>query len=119
MTRTRTSRAVSTTSAVAAVGLGILAAAVGGADAAPPTQPASATGAQQSTSAPGAPEPAAADPSVGEQATVAGTVSATCDGDVVSLSGTPAPGWTPDDSPRPGQVEWRTGTQEVEVTVTC
>ncbi|MGY1641281.1 hypothetical protein ACI782_09140 [Geodermatophilus sp. SYSU D00703] len=119
MTRTRASRAIWTASAAAAVGLGILAASVGGADASPPTQPASATGAPQSTSSPGSGNPAPADPSTGEQVTVAGTVSATCDGDVVSLSATPEPGWTPDDSPRPGQVEWRNGTQEVEVTVTC
>jgi hypothetical protein len=119
MTRTRASRALWTASAAAAVGLGIVAASVGGADASPTTQPASATGAQQSTPSSGSAGPAPTDPPAGEQVTVAGTVHATCDGDVVSLSGTPAPGWTPDDSPRPGQVEWRNGGQEVEVTVTC
>ncbi|MGY1623425.1 hypothetical protein ACI789_14615 [Geodermatophilus sp. SYSU D00965] len=119
MTRTRASRTLWTASAAAAVGLGILAASVGGADASSVTQPAAATGGQQPTPSSGSADPAPADPSVGEQVTVAGTVSATCDGDGVSLSGTPAPGWTADDSPRPGQVEWRNGTQEVEVTVSC
>jgi hypothetical protein len=116
MTRTRASRALWTVSAAAAVGLGVVAASVVGADASPAPQPASA---QQPTSSSGSADPAPADPSVGEQVTVAGTVTATCDGDAVSLSGTPAPGWTPDDSQRPGQVEWRSGTHEVEVTVTC
>jgi hypothetical protein len=51
--------------------------------------------------------------------TVAGTVTATCDGGALSYAGTPAPGWWLDDSPRPGEVEFENGTQKLEVKVTC
>ncbi|MGY1632399.1 hypothetical protein ACI784_11905 [Geodermatophilus sp. SYSU D01186] len=119
MTRTRASRALWTASAAAAVGLGVLAASVGGADASPAPQPASATASPSSSSSAGAPASAPADPSAGEQVTVAGVVSATCDGGGVALSGTPAAGWWLDDSQDPGQVEFENATQELEVHVAC
>jgi hypothetical protein len=122
MTRTLAPRVLWTASAAAAVGLGLLTVAAVDADAAPDTRPASATSSQASTPSSGsssssAPAPAAS--SAGEQVTVAGTVTATCDGGALSYAGAPAPGWWPDDSPRPGEVEFRNGAQELEVKVTC
>ncbi|MGK5113157.1 hypothetical protein [Geodermatophilus sp. CPCC 205506] len=129
MTRTLAPRVLWTASAAAAVGLGLLSVAVVDADAAPDTRPASATSSQpsapssssSSSSDPSSSAPAPAPPasSGGEQVTVAGTVTATCDGGALSYAGAPAPGWWLDDSPRPGEVEFENGSQKLEVKVTC
>ncbi|MFW3171036.1 hypothetical protein [Geodermatophilus sp. CPCC 206100] len=123
MTRTATPRILWTASAAAVVGLGVLAVSAVDAGAAPAPQPASATstpgsGASPSTPDP-APAPAPAASTAGEQVTVAGTVNATCDGGALSFAGTPAPGWRLDDSPRPGEVEFKSAGQELEVKITC
>jgi hypothetical protein len=65
--------------------------------------------------APASPSPAAS----GEQVTVGGTAYASCDGGPPVLAGAPAPGWWVDDSSKPGEVEFKNGTQKVEVHVTC
>jgi hypothetical protein len=122
MTRALAPRILWTASAAAALGLGVLAVSAvdADADAAPGTRPASATSSQQPTQ-PSTPSPEAgpAAAAAGEQVTVAGTVSATCDGGVPSSVGTPAHGWWLDDSPRLGEVEFENGSQKLEVTITC
>ena len=55
----------------------------------------------------------------GETATAGGTVFASCDGAVATLASAPAPGWWVDDSSDQGQVEFRNGTQKVEVRAVC
>ncbi|NEK57297.1 hypothetical protein GCU56_05340 [Geodermatophilus sabuli] len=124
MTRTLAPRVLYTASGAAAVGLVVLAVAVVDAGASPAPQPASATSAPSTSSTSStpsgtevAPLPPAASP--GEQVTVGGTVSATCEGGVPSYAGTPAPGWWADDSPRPGEVEFENGTQKVEIRISC
>jgi hypothetical protein len=53
------------------------------------------------------------------QVTVGGTVLATCAGTVPRLAGAPATGWRIDDSAQAGRVEFRSGTQSVEVRADC
>ena len=54
-----------------------------------------------------------------EMATAGGTVYASCAGGTPDLASAPAAGWSVDDSSDPGKVEFRSGTQQVEVRVTC
>lgn len=109
-------------SAVAAVGLGFLAVSLVDASASPGTSPVAATttastsAGATSSSTSSAPAPAAA---TGEHATVAGTVYADCTGGSPVLAGAPAAGWWVDDSNKPGQVEFRTATEKLEVHVSC
>jgi hypothetical protein len=131
MTRTLAPRILWTASAAAAVGLGVLAVSVVDADAdasaaadrssssAPSPVPAAATGTQEPAPSSSGPAPAPSAAVSGQQVTVAGTVEATCDAGMLSLSGTPAAGWWLDDSQDPGQVEFETGGQKLEVEVTC
>jgi hypothetical protein len=131
MKRTLTLGAVWTASAAAAVGLGFLAVSLVDASASPgtfstttsaadsalptPSAAAATTGGADDTSGPLVPPPLA---SV-EQATAGGTVYAGCaDGQPV-LASAPGAGWWVDDSSSPDRVEFRTGTQSIEVRVTC
>jgi hypothetical protein len=52
-------------------------------------------------------------------ATVAGTVYANCIGGPPVLAGVPVGGWAVDDSDDAGEVEFRNGTQKLEVHVVC
>jgi len=52
-------------------------------------------------------------------ATVGGTVFASCDGAGAALASAPAPGWWVDDSSDEGSVEFRNGTQKVEIRALC
>jgi hypothetical protein len=100
-----------TASAAAAVGLGFLAVSLVGASASP--------GPVASTTTPTtAPTSGAVSPS-GEMATVGGTVFASCDGAVATLASAPAPGWWVDDSSDQGEVEFRDGSQKVEIRTVC
>jgi hypothetical protein len=103
-------------SAAAAVGVGFLAVSLVDASAAPETQPLAATG-TSTTSA--APTTAPSGVPSGEQATVGGTVFASCAGEAADLASAPAPGWAVDDSSKPGEVEFENGTQKVEIAVSC
>jgi hypothetical protein len=103
-------------SAAAAVGVGFLAVSLVDASAAPETQPLAAIG-TSTTSA--APTTAPSGVTAGEQQTVGGTVYASCAGGMPDLASAPAPGWTVDDSSGPAHVEFKTGTQKVEIAVSC
>ena len=50
---------------------------------------------------------------------MAGSVYASCNDGILSLASAPAPGWWLDDSPDPGEVEFESASQKVEVTVVC
>ena len=118
MKRTIALGAAWTASAAAAVGLGFLAVSLVDASASPGTNnlagtTTSATGTATPTTSPA---PGAAS---GEHVTVGGTVFASCVGGVPSLAGAPAPGWWVDDSNDPGEVEFKNGTQKVEVHTVC
>jgi hypothetical protein len=104
-----------TASAAAAVGLGFLAVSLVDASATPDTRPVAAT-TPSGSSSPAAPAPGATS---GEHVTVGGTVFASCIGGTPSLAGAPAPGWWVDDSGDPGGVEFKNGTQKVEVHTVC
>ena len=133
MKRTLTLGAVWTASAAAAVGLGFLAVSLVDASASPGTF-STATSADDSalpspTSSVAAPSSEGADDTAGplapspltsvEQATSGGTVYAGCaDGQPV-LASAPAAGWWVDDSSGADRVEFSTGTQSIEVLVTC
>ena len=99
-------------SAAAAVGLGFLAVSLVGASA----SPAPVSTAPTTSSA--APTTAGVSPA-DEMATAGGTVYASCAGGTPDLASAPAAGWSVDDSSDPGKVEFRSGTQQVEVRVTC
>ena len=101
-----------TASAAAAVGLGFLAVSLVGASASPGAV-ASSTPVPTTTPAAGTVAPS------GETATTGGTVFASCDGAVVTLASAPAPGWWVDDSSGQGEVEFRNGTQKVEIRAVC
>ena len=105
-----------TASAVAAVGLGFLAVSLVDADASPGTVPLAATGTSASATSSAAPAPSGV---AGEQATAGGTVFASCDSGTPVLASAPAAGWWIDDSPSAGEVEFRDGSQKVEVRVLC
>jgi hypothetical protein len=105
-----------TASAAAAVGLGFLAVSLVDAEASPGTVPLAATSTSAFSTPSTGPAPAA---TAGEQTTVGGTAYASCDGGVPVLASAPSPGWSVDDSPKAGQVEFENGGQKVEVRVTC
>ena len=105
-------------SAIAAVGLGFLAVSLVDASASPGTAPVAAT--TTSSTTPGAPSGTTPIPlATGEYATVAGTVFADCTSGSPALAGAPAAGWWIDDSNKPGELEFKTGTQKLEVHVSC
>jgi hypothetical protein len=118
--RTLALAAAWTGSAAAAVGLGFLAVSLVGASASPATQPATqpvASGA--STSPTATPVPTVPAVPSGEQVTAGGTVFAACVDGIPELAGAPAPGWWVDDSNDPGEVEFRNGSQKVEIRTVC
>src|SRR5829696_1383743 len=102
-----------TASAAAAVGLGFLAVSLVDASAAPQAPRPVATSAPTSSTPTTGPNPS------GQQATVGGTVFATCTSGVPDLAGAPAAGWWVDDSSEPGEVEFTDGGQKVEVHAVC
>ncbi|TFV70525.1 hypothetical protein E4P39_19775 [Blastococcus sp. CT_GayMR19] len=106
-------------SAVAAVGLGFLAVSLVDASATPSTSPVAATTTASTT--PEAPSGTSPSPvlATGEYATVAGTVFADCTSGSPVLAGAPAVGWWADDSNRPGEFEFKSGNQKLEVHVSC
>jgi hypothetical protein len=114
-----------TASAAAAVGLGFLAVSLVDASASPGTVPTAATASalrvSDDSSAPTSPAaaPTLSQPSSGEQLTAGGTVYASCADRQPVLASAPAPGWWVDDSSRPGEVEFTSGSQSVEVHVGC
>jgi hypothetical protein len=105
-------------SAGAAVGLGFLAVSLVGASASPATTPAAVITDSTATPTDGTAAPTSPLPT-GEFATVGGTVYANCTDGTPTLAGVPAAGWWVDDSDDPGQVEFKNGSQKVEVHVTC
>jgi hypothetical protein len=104
-------------SALAAVGLGFLAVSLVDASASPGTSPAAATSTASTT--PGAPSTASVPILTGEYATVAGTVYADCSSGFPVLAGAPAAGWWSDDSNDPGEFEFKSAAQKLEVHVSC
>jgi hypothetical protein len=104
-------------SALAAVGLGFLAVSLVDASASPGTSPAAATSTASTT--PGAPSTASLPLVTGEYATVAGTVYADCSSGFPVLAGAPAAGWWADDSNDPGEFEFESAAQKLEVHVSC
>jgi hypothetical protein len=104
-------------SAVAAVGLGFLAVSLVDASASPGTSPAGATSTASTT--PSAPSGTSAPPATGDHITVAGTVFADCTSGSPVLAGAPAAGWWADDSNDPGEFEFESATQKLEVHVSC
>ncbi|TFV83440.1 hypothetical protein [Blastococcus sp. CT_GayMR16] len=110
-----------TASAAAAVGLGFLAVSLVDASASPGTQQvaASTTASVPSTSPSTSPTAAPTAAAPGEQVTVGGTVFAACTSGAPDLASAPAPGWWVDDSSDQGEVEFRNGSQKVEVHTVC
>jgi hypothetical protein len=104
-------------SAIAAVGLGFLAVSLVDASATPGTSSVGATSTASTT--PGAPSTAAVPLVTGEYATVAGTVFADCSSGSPVLAGAPAAGWWADDSNDPGEFEFKSAAQKLEVHVSC
>jgi hypothetical protein len=104
-------------SAIAAVGLGFLAVSLVDASASPGTSPTAATTSASTT--PGAPSTASVPLVTGEYATVAGTVYADCSTGSPVLAGAPAAGWWADDSNNPGEFEFKSAGQKLEVRVSC
>jgi hypothetical protein len=103
-----------TASAATAVGLGFLAVSLVGASASPQSPP--VVGATVSAGA--APTSGAVSPS-GEMATVGGTVYGSCTGGTPYLASAPAPGWWVDDSSTADHVEFKNGTEKVEIRTAC
>src|SRR3954447_2054837 len=105
-------------SATGAVGLGFLAVSLLDPSASPGTpQPAAAMssepgGAAGPTATRFVPKSTSA---TGEFATAAGTVYATCGTGLPVLAGVPVAGWWIDDSGAEGKVEFKNGTQRIEV----
>ena len=104
-------------SAIAAVGLGFLAVSLVDASASPGTSPAAATSTASTT--PGAPSTSAIPIATGDYITVAGTVFADCSSGSPALAGAPAAGWWADDSNNPGEFEFKSASQKLEVHVSC
>jgi hypothetical protein len=104
-------------SAIAAVGLGFLAVSLVDASASPGASPVAAT--STATTTPGAPSTASVPLVTGEYATVAGTVYADCSSGSPVLAGAPAAGWWSDDSNNPGEFEFKSAAQKLEVHVSC
>ncbi|WP_147252088.1 hypothetical protein [Blastococcus sp. TF02-09] len=106
-----------TVSAAAAVGLGFLAVSLVDASASPGSTPASVT---TTSAAPTSGTTASSSPSAtGQYDTVGGTVVADCATGTPVLAGVPAAGWFVDDSNDPGEMEFESGEQKVEVHVVC
>jgi hypothetical protein len=108
-----------TASAAAAVGLGFLAVSLVGATASPGATPVGAATTPSTSSGANATPTAPVTSASGEYATVAGTVFADCSSGQPVLAGAPAAGWWADDSHEAGEFEFRNGTEELEVHVTC
>jgi hypothetical protein len=115
-----------TASAAAAVGLGFLAISFVDASASPGTATvAAATSAPDDSGAPSAASSTApaTDSTVpvaaGQQVTEGGTVYGSCTGGDPVLASAPAAGWWLDDSSNAGTIEFRDGTQRIEVRITC
>src|SRR5688500_6893331 len=104
-------------SAIGAVGLGFLAVSLVDASASPGTSPVAATSTASTT--PGAPSSTSAPLTTGDYITVAGTVFADCSSGSPALAGAPAAGWWADDSNNPGEFEFKSATQKLEVHVSC
>lgn len=117
MNRTVALGAAWSASAVAAVGLGFLAVSLVDASASPGTSNVAATTTASTT--PGAPFTPSAPLLTGDYITVAGTVFADCTSGSPVLAGAPAAGWWADDSNKPGEFEFKSGTQKLEVHVSC
>ena len=118
MKRTLVLGAAWTASAASAVGLGFLAVSLVDASATPDTVPLAAAS-PATASGDGTATPSAPATATGFKATVAGTVSASCASGKLQVSGAPATGWWVDDSDDPGQVEFESDRQKLEVSVTC
>jgi hypothetical protein len=110
--------AVWAASAGTAVGLGYLAVSLVDASASPGTAPAAASTAAPTPTGTAATTPAVSPPTA-QHVTVAGTVFADCTGGAPRLALVPAPGWWVDDSSDPGEVEFESKSQKLEVTVAC
>lgn len=109
-----------TASAATSIGLGFLAVSLVGASASSGTLPVAATGSTSAGSSAGpAPVAAASPAAAAQQATAGGTVFADCGGGRPVLAGVPVEGWSADDSNDPSKVEFRNGTQSVEVRAVC
>ena len=104
-------------SAIAAVGLGFLAVSLVDASASPGTSPAAATSTASTT--PGASSNSAVPLATGDYVTVAGTVFADCSSGSPALAGAPAAGWWADDSNKPGEFEFKSASEKLEVRVSC
>src|SRR4051794_16957573 len=117
MKRTIALAAAWTASAAAAVGLGFLAVSLVDASASPAARPVAAT----ATAATGSASPTApsAPATTAEYATEAGTVFADCTSGTPVLAGVPVAGWSVDDAAEVGTMEFKAGTQRVEVRVSC
>jgi len=126
MKRTIALGAAWTASAAAAVGLGFLAVSLVDASASPGTTLAAATTAPSATSS-AQPSTTPSSPtgtttgasSTGQYDTAGGRVFADCATGTPLLAGVPASGWVVDDSNDPGELEFESGAQKVEVHVTC
>jgi hypothetical protein len=118
MRRTVTLGAAWTASAAAAVGLGFLAVSLVDASASPRSTDVAVTrtSASDLLTPPASSAPTATS---GVHVTAGGSVFASCVAGAPSLAGAPAPGWWMDDSSEPGKVEFRNGTQKVEVHTVC
>lgn len=119
MKRTIALGAAWTASAAAAVGLGFLAVSLVDASASPGAQPVAATTAFHTGSPSTTMQAPAAGSATAEFPTAAGTVYADCTSGTPVLAGVPVAGWSVDDSNDPGRIEFRAGTQRVEVSVSC
>jgi hypothetical protein len=106
-------------SAGAAVGLGYLAVSLVDASASPGTSPTGASTSVPTATSTAGPTPAVSSPAKAQHATVAGTVLADCTSGVPVAAGVPVAGWWVDDSPDPGQVEFESDGQKLEVEVSC
>ena len=120
MKRTIALGAAWTASAAAAVGLGFLAVSLVDASADPGTSPVAATTTAAGASPSATPTvPPSATSAADQYLTRGGTVYADCARGAPVLAGVPASGWSVDDSPKPGEVEFGNGSQQVEVHVDC
>ena len=117
MKRTMALGAGWTASAAAAVGLGFLAVSLVDASASPGAHPVAAT----TTAATSAASTASASvPSgTGGFVTPAGSVFTDCTTGTPVLAAVPVAGWSVDDSTDPGRIEFKSGDQRLEVTVSC
>ena len=111
--------AVWAASAGAAVGLGYLAVSLVDASASPGTSPVAASTSAPAPTGTAGTTPAVASPATAQHVTVAGTVFADCTGGSPRLAGVPVAGWWVDDSSDPGEVEFESENQKLEVKVSC